>query len=224
MRELWRRIRTNWNRTDTLMLVSGLVSTLIFIGNCWWESVVVCYVALAAPLAAQLVRVRFDREALKRPLILGSIVGWCWPFGEGVFVRVLGWWGEYIGPGPMIWDTALYCVLVGWAATATIVYWGHRVLDIGYGPVAAVVYSGVLAFLLGLLGENLFVGANMWVYHSSDFDWWGIPAFLPIAYGIGYGILPLLRRMHVALAALIFMTFLCAITSALGLIVGFFPR
>ena len=144
--------------------------------------------------------------------------------GEGVVVRTVGWWGEYLAPGPRLWDTPLYCVLVGWLATAHIVYWSQRVTDIGYGRGVAVGCCVVTAFVLGLAGENLMVAAGIWVYAPSNQDWWNVPAFVPVSYGLGYGVLPFLRHYRVVPAALIFCLALAGVSVGAGLATGFFPR
>lgn len=232
------------------MAVTNAFSCILFVGNCWWESVGVCYVAFAVPLALQTAWALCRRGgglrggglrdggrrgggsqggalrdgALWDGLWFGLLVGALWPLGEGVVVNVFGWWGEYLAPGLFVWETPLYCMLIGWLASTHIFYWGRRILEIGYSAWTASVASGLTAFGLGILGENLFVGARMWVYEPSRLDWWGVPAFVPIAYGLAYAVVPALRRMHIVAATLVFASIILVVSVGLGLLTGFFPR
>lgn len=224
MRHVWRRIRTHWNITDTLVFGSCGAATGIFIGNCWWESVWVTYATLGVILLLQLSRAVRAGGALRDALVFGGIVAWLWPFGEYVVVHTFGWWGAYLAPGPRILDTAVYCILVGWLATAYCYYLSRRICEMGYSPAVSAFHTGLTAFVLGVVGENLFVGARMWVYDASNWDWWRVPAFVPVAYGLGYAVIPLVRRFHMAVAVLIFGLTLSAASIVLGIIAGFFPR
>ncbi len=224
MRELWRRVKANWNRTDTVLAVINTLALAAFIGNCWWESVWVCHLALALPLLVQLVWARHPGDALRRALLFGAILGWAWPLGEGLFVRGFGWWGEYLAPGPRIWDTPVYCVLVGWLAAAHIHYWSRRVIDIGYRVRVSVGYAAVTAFVLGLAGENLFVAGGIWSYDASVLDWWSVPAFVPVAYAIGFGVTPLVVRRNALGAFLVVSVTLYVACVGLGFATGFLPR
>jgi hypothetical protein len=222
MRKLWRILRTHWNRSDTVYALSGIVSLGLFVGNCWWESLAVCYVTLLVPLVVQLSRAPRD-ETVRSAHVFGFLVFLAWPLGEGAIVRLVGWWGEYLAPGPQIWDTPLYCMLIGWVASAHCFYVMRRSRDMGLGKTGQVFLVGFSAFLLGLIGENLFVGASMWVYTPSNMDFGGIPAFLPFAYGLGYGLLPLIDRLHIIVATVVFLLWMLVTCVGLGLLVGFFP-
>ncbi len=224
MRKHWQRIRRSWNRTDTVVMVTNHAALAAFIGNCWWQSVGVCQAACAIPLMIQIAwALRRDR-LLRDALIFGAIIGFAWPVGEGIVTATLGWWGEYLAPGFTIWYTPLYCILIGWQASTHLYYLSHRLAAMGYGKRTAMAVVGFTAFGMGLAGENLFVWAGMWRYDTSPMDWWAIPAFVPIAYGMGYAVLPLLDRWRLlsttaACAALLF-----AACVGFGLAFGFFPR
>lgn len=224
MRELWRRIKGNWNRTDTVLQATNLLALVLFIGNCWWKSLIVTYVALCVPLCCQALRAWRVGGWLREGLLVGAIIGACWPPGEWLATNVFGWWGHYTAPGPRILDTALYCVLVGWLATTHIVYVGRRTMDLGYGKTAAVLITSGSAFFLGLVGENLFVASGMWVYDPSEWDLWAVPAFVPIAYGIGYAILPFVWRLRTVAEALVFGCWLFISCAIMGVLTGFWPR
>jgi hypothetical protein len=223
MRRIWKRIRSHWTRTDTLVLAGNLVAFGLFIGNCWWESIDVTYAALAGPMALQAWRSRRD-ATLRDAIFFGLIVGALWPVGEWLVVNVFGWWGEYLAPGLRLLETPLYCVLIGAMASTYCAYVGLRAVEMGFSLRAAVVNTGLTAFFVGLIGENLFVGGRMWVYDASRFDWWYVPAFVPIAYGLGYALLPALRTYRPLPRALILSAALLVTTVGLGLLVGFFPR
>lgn len=224
MRTLWRRIRDNWDRTDSLVALSNTSALVVFVGNCWWESMWVCSLASAIPLAGQIWHGARTPGPLRDGLIFGALIAGAWPIGEGLVTALFGWWGEYLAPGPVIWHTPVYCILIGWLASTHIFYVGRRTVELGYGRFAAVLTSVFTGFLLGLVGENLFVLSGMWRYHASELDWFSIPAFVPLAYGLGYGVLPLLHGWRIIPA-----TALCGLTIivscvSLGLVTGFFPR
>ena len=206
------------------MALTNAAACAVFVGNCWWESLLVCYLACVVPIGLQAYRAARHSDGLRNAVVFGAIVALLWPLGEGVVVKTFGWWGDYTAPGPMIWETPVYCMLIGWLASTHVYYWSHRIIDIGYSVTTSVLCCGLTAMGLGVLGENLFVGARMWVYVPSEFDWWGVPAFVPIAYGVGYGIIPLLRRMRLVSGSLVFLSVLLVVCVGLGLAVGFFPR
>ncbi|MBI4558819.1 MAG: hypothetical protein HY706_14650 [Candidatus Hydrogenedentes bacterium] len=225
MHDLWARLRTHWNRTDSTVVVSNTFAFGLFIGNCWWESVLVCFAAPSLPLLVQIALAVRDRSGtLSHALIVGGVVAWLWPVGEYFVVHVFGWWGEYLAPGPKVLDTALYCVLVGWIASAYCAYVGRRTVEMGYGMFASGGMSGSTALVIGLIGENLFVGAKMWVYDPSGLDAWSVPLFVPVAYGLSFGLLPMFNRLSRWPAALAFSTLVFTITVSLGIVTGFFPR
>lgn len=136
----------------------------------------------------------------------------------------VGWWGEYIATGPMVWKTPLYCMLIGWLSSTHVFYVGSRTLEFGFSRLAAVLYTAFTALLLGVLGENLFVWAGMWRYHTSDTDWFSVPAFVPVAYAAGYSVLPLLRGWRIIPTTLVWAAALLLASVGLGLVTGFFPR
>ncbi len=167
---------------------------------------------------------RSKDATLREALFFGGIVASIWPMGEWFVVTTFGWWGEYLAPGIAIMETPVYCILIGWLSSAHLYYIGKRTLDIGYGNVVSGLVSGLSAFGLGVIGENLFVEARMWVYVPSNFDLWNVPAFIPLSYGIVYSTLPILRGLNMAHITLR-ITFLMLIVSiGLGLAVGFFPQ
>jgi hypothetical protein len=236
----WRKLKQHWGRTDTIVLSGNLFALGLFVGNCWWESVSVCYAACGVPLGFQgfwglcgkrsrtgLVEPSESdsaRALLLRSLILGGVVGWLWPLGEWLVVNVLGWWGQYLAPGIRILETPIYCILIGWLASAYCAYVAGRALQMGFGVMHAAMASGVTALGLGALGENLFVAAKMWTYDASSWDWGAVPAFVPIAYGLSYAMVPLWRRLHAVTAALLFTGVMLALTVLTGVLAGFFPR
>jgi len=224
MKKHWRRIREHWNRTDTVVMATNHAALAAFIWNCWLDSVALCLAASAVPLAIQIVRaIRTDR-LLRDALIFGAAIGFAWPFGEGLLTESLGWWGEYLAPGITVWHTPLYCIFIGWLASTHLYYLSHRLGEMGYGRRTSMALVGVTAFGMGLLGENLFVWANMWRYDVSGLDWWAIPAFVPIAYGAGYAVLPLLNRRGVWTVSAVCGVVLFVFCVGLGLATGFFPR
>ena len=224
MRTLWRRIRAGWNRSDTVLMVSNHIALALLIGNCWWQSVLVCCLATSMALAAQLARAARVKGTLRDALLFGAMIAVAWPFGEGIVTMTLGWWGDYLAPGPVFWKTPLYCVLIGWLASTHLYYVGQRTLDIGYGRATAASVVAVSAFGMGLLGENLFVWSAMWRYDVSGQDWWSVPAFVPVAYGLGYAIVPYLLGRSVMRTAVVCGFVLFTTCVGLGLITGFFPR
>jgi hypothetical protein len=161
---------------------------------------------------------------LRDALGFGGLVALSWPVGEGLLTDTLGWWGRYLAPGPAVWHTPVYCMLIGWLASTHVCYIAHRTLDIGYGMRAAMLNAGLTAFVLGVLGENLFVGARIWVYHASAHQWFSVPAFVPVAYGLGFSVLPLSRRWGFFPATAAWAATLMGATVGLGFLVGFFPR
>lgn len=206
------------------MLVTNLVSFALFIGNCWWSSPLVCNLASLLPLVAQIAYAARVNDSLRPALAFGALIAAAWPLGEGLVTWAVGWWGDYLAPGLTVWHTPVYCMLIGWLASTHIFYVSRRTREMGF-PTAVVVGNTIFtAATLGVIGENLFVAAKMWVYHPSSLDWFSVPAFVPIAYGIGYGILPLVHRGRVVHASAAVAAALLMFSVGLGLAVGFFPR
>lgn len=223
IRRVWRRIRGNWNRSDTWVTATNTTAFVLFLGNCGWESLAVVYAATLLPLAFQ--GLRSIRDAgLRGAWAFGLLAGFLWPFGEWLVVNTLGWWGEYLAPGPRILDTPIYCILIGCLASTHIAYATRRAGEMGFGPRTVIINTGLTAFLLGIIGENLFVAASMWVYDPSIWDWWSVPAFVPTAYGLGYAFLPRLQGLPVVPRVVSFSVLLLVVCVGLGLAVGFFPR
>jgi len=220
----FRRLKANWNRTDTFVLTTNVAAFFVFVGNTWWGSAWVCTLASAAPIALQVLRARAVDDALRPALVFGACIGGAWPLGEGVVTWAVGWWGEYLAPGPVVWRTPVYCMLIGWLASTHIYYVARRTLEMGWGTSIAFANTVISAALLGVIGENLFVSAKMWAYFPSDLDWAAVPAFVPVAYGIGYSILPLTTRWRAVWAAVAVAWLLLVVSVGLGLATGFFPR
>jgi hypothetical protein len=224
MANAWNKLRNGLNRTDMLMLAANVVAGLVYLGNCWWQSLWICYAAALIPLALLTARWYAAREkALADALIIGLGLGLAWPIGEGITINVLGWWGAYTAPGPYIWHTAAYCVLIGWLATTHIAYISTRALALGFSKTVAVSAAAISAFVIGLAGENFFVAAGMWTYKESAWQWWYIPAFLPIAYALGYAVLPFVQRTNVGIRLAALLACLFVTCTGLGLLTGFFP-
>ncbi len=218
------RLRLQWTPSDTLVLALNSMAFLVFIGNAWWESVAVAYGASIIPLCVQIVWVCRHPGPLRRALIFGGLIALAWPFGEWFVVHAFGWWGAYLAPGPAILETPLYCALVGWLASSYCCYVSIRIEELGAGKIVASVLTGFSAFIIGAIGENLFVAAQLWIYDDSAWDLGRIPAFVPIAYGLAYAFLPLLRRLPVIPATILFTIIMLIISVGLGLLTGFFPR
>lgn len=220
----FRRIRSCWNATDTTVLVVNTLAFCLFLANCWWESVEITYAASVAPLVAQGFRWRKGDQLVGEALAFGAIVGILWPIGEWLVVNTLGWWGEYVAAGPVVLETPLYCVLVGWLASTYCYYVGKRAHQLGYGLAVWAALSGGTALAIGVIGENFFVAAQMWKYDPSSLNWGKVPAFVPISYGIAYGSIPFLRQIPVVPKAFLFATVTLIVSVGLGLATGFFPR
>jgi len=220
----WQKLRYGLNGTDKLLLVVNIAAGLTYLGNCWWQSVAICYAAAIVPLALFAARWVITREkALGDALIIGLGLGVAWPLGEGITINALGWWGEYTARGPYIWHTAAYCVLIGWLATTHIAYIATRALALGFSRTIAVLAASISAFVIGIAGENFFVAAGMWTYKDAAWQWWYIPAFLPIAYALGYAVLPFVQRTHVGVRIAALLACLFVTCTGLGLLTGFFP-
>lgn len=221
----WQTIRANWNRTDILVIAFNVAAGFAYLGNCWWDSIEVCYAAALIPIFVQSVWcLRTSDRTLRDALLIGLGLGIAWPIGEGITVNTLGWWGDYTASGPYIWHTAAYCVLIGWLATAHIVYLTSRSLSMGFSHWTAAAVGGVSAFVVGIAGENFFVAADMWTYRETAWQFWSIPAFLPIAYGLGYAVLPMFQQRPVAIRLATLLGWLFITCTGLGIATGFFPE
>lgn len=220
----YRRIRADWNPSDSIVFITSLAATAAFIANAWLESVALVYIATLIPVALYIWRATKNDKTMRQAVIFGGIVAWLWPLGEAFVVHRAGWWGAYLAPGPKILETPIYCILIGSLASTYCFYVGQRATDIGYGDRIAGLTTGFTALLAGIIGENLFVAAQIWVYHPSSYDWWYVPAIVPITYGVCYGILPALRPVRIVPRTLIFTTFTLVVSMALGFAFGFFPQ
>ncbi|MCC6155635.1 MAG: hypothetical protein IT367_17830, partial [Candidatus Hydrogenedentes bacterium] len=134
MRAWYRRVKSNWNGTDTIVLATNVASFLVFIGNTWWGSARVCTLASLVPLCVQSARASRVNDSLRPALIFGACIGAAWPVGEGFVTWAVGWWGEYLAPGPMVWRTPIYCMLIGWLASTHIYYITQRTHEMGWSP------------------------------------------------------------------------------------------
>lgn len=224
MKALIARVRAAWDRTDTVLFGSNLVAFLVFYGNCWWGAPAVAYAALLGPLAVQVAWALRQPGPLRQALAAGALLGAAWPLGEWLVVETFGWWGVYRAPGWAVLHTPVYCMLIGWQATAYCVYFGRRIEDLGYARRTAALHVGLTAFFLGIIGENFFVANGMWAYDPAAYNLWGIPAFLPVAYGLGYAPLPYALRWGTVSGTAAFAAWLFTCCIALGLATGFFPR
>ncbi|MCC6794160.1 MAG: hypothetical protein IT366_03505 [Candidatus Hydrogenedentes bacterium] len=224
MRAWYRRIKSNWNRTDTIVLATNVASFFVFIGNTWWGSAWVCTLASLIPIAIQMSHAFRVYDSLRPALIFGACIGAAWPIGEGFVTSAVGWWGEYLAPGPVVWHTPIYCMLIGWLASTHIYYVTQRTREMGWSLRVNFANTIITAALLGVVGENLFVSAKMWIYHPSDLDWVSVPAFVPVAYGIGYSVLPFIKSWRPTRAAFLVAGALLIVSVGLGFAVGFFPR
>lgn len=224
MLDHFRRIRSCWNATDTTVFAGNILAFFLFLANCRWKSVEVAYAASVLPIVAQGLRWRAGDRLMGEALAFGALVGGLWPIGEWVVVNGLGWWGSYLAAGPKVLETPLYCVLVGWLASSYCYYVGKRADQLGYGTIIWAAVSGGNALAIGIIGENLFVAARMWEYEPSVWDWWRVPAFVPISYGIAYGAIPLLRAFPVLPKTFLFTGITLVVSVGLGLATGFFPR
>jgi hypothetical protein len=224
MKNIFRAIRAHWNWSDTAVLGGNLVALGLFIGNCWWELLFVATTGALGPLILQGARARTGDTTLKTALVVGGVTAFCWPAGEWCIGETLGWWGSYLKTGYMVLDTPLYTVLIGWLGSAYCVYIGLRTREMGFPALAAVFMSGITGFGLGVLGENLFVGAGMWTYEMAQWRFWAVPAFIPVGYGIAYGAQPLFNRWPSVVNGLALVAAITIASVVLGLITGFFPR
>ena len=97
--------------------------------------------------------------------------------------------------------------------------------------------SALSAFLLGALGENLFVAAEIWTYEPAALRIGSVPAFIPVAYALAYAVAPLVRPRSRARRAQRFIRLLelaaapCVVAAvalvlgvSFGLTTGFFSR
>ncbi|GMW03558.1 MAG: hypothetical protein AMXMBFR84_46920 [Candidatus Hydrogenedentota bacterium] len=222
---VFRTIKVHWNRSDSVLTTATTLSFVAFVANAWFESAELCYVASIVPLGILLYRAFASTDSsLWRSLVFGALVGIAWPFGEALVTLTVGWWGDYDAPGFTVLYTPLYCILIGWLASTYLYYLGERALAMGFSAKAAAANTALAALVIGAIGENLFVAARMWHYDPSILDIGSVPLFVPVAYGIGYGVLPLVNQRPMAVQFVVWVTVTLVASVGLGLVTGFFPR
>lgn len=224
MKSIYLRIKSNCDRSDTVVFLGNVFAFALFWSNCRIESLAVAYIASLVPLAAQAAMLWRGNKALRQAFAFGAMIAVLWPVGEWSVVNTLGWWGAYTTPDLMILETAVNCSLIGWLASAYLYYLCKRSMDAGFSKAFASMATGVSALILGLVGENFSVASGMWVYETSIWDLWNVPAFVPISYGMAYLTLPWVQRLPVPLATTVFLIIQLVFSVALGLATGFFPR
>lgn len=225
LRAIWKQVKSHWDRTDTLILVTNGLAFLIYTGNCWWDQRWLSYAVAGFCLALQAMWAIRRPSSLREALLFGLVIGALWPLGEGVVGGIFGWWGKYEVGGLRVWHTPLYAMLICWHASAHIAYVGHRTHEYGYRLRVAIVITGLTAFMLGLLGENYFVAAGVWSYVDTQWQFWAVPAFIPISYGLGYAAyLPIRRRLDLIPTCIALAAWTLTEAVLLGVLTGFFPR
>lgn len=224
MKKGWRRIKSQWNFSDTLVLTTNLSAFALFMGNCWWESVNIVYVATLFPLSVQALRSIRTGGVLREALTFGAIVAWLWPPIEGAITLSVGWWGSYTAQGMTLFDTPVHAVLIAWLAASYCMYLSRRVVEMEFSRRVAVIMITGSALALGIIGENLFVAAGMWTYRSSVWNFGSVPAIIPLAYTVAYSAVPFLRQFHVVYQALAVLALLVMSSVTLGFATGFFPE
>ncbi len=212
--------RSRWSPTDGWVLAANSAGLAAHLCNTSWRSVDVVYAATLVPLAVLAARSRRD-ATLRWALGFGVTAGFLWAFGEGAFTRLFGWWGRYHAAGPRVWDTPLYCLLVGAQACSHVVYIALRALDARVSPGVVGLLTGLHALGLSAAGENLLVAAGMWSYLPWGWMWGAVPVWVVAGYSAAYVSIPWLRRMRAlpAAATITALTFVTGVTAAL--VVGF---
>lgn len=217
------RIRANWNRADTVVLTATGFAFALLVANAWFNSLWLCYLALTAPLLGAPIACGKD-ESFYRAYAFGAGIGLTWPLAEGTAAHVLGWWGRYLGGGPCLWNTPVYCVLIGWLSCFYLVYLHERIRLLGFGMPIATATTSLSAILLGTLGENLFAWAGMWEYGRADWMWMDVPAFVPVSYGICFLSMPWVRTLSLPNGVVVFNVASALTGYFLGWSTGFYPR
>jgi hypothetical protein len=140
---------------------------------------------------------------------------------EGVWARIFGWWGTYGAAGPRLWDTPVYCLVVGAHACTHVAYFSLRALEVRIARPLAAGLTMLHALVLATIGENLLVAAGMWTYRTWGWMWGTVPAWVVLGYGVTYAAVPWLRTRRPLAAAVIFsvLTFLTGLLASLA--VGF---
>lgn len=208
--------RFAWRATDAWVLGANAVGLAGHLGNLSWRSVDVVYAATLLPLATIAARSRRD-PTLRWALLFGLTAGLLWALGEGVFARMFGWWGRYHAAGPRVWDTPVYCLLVGAQACSHIVYVALRTLEARFHARLVAVLTGLHALGIATAGENLLVSAGIWSYVPWGWMWGRVPVWVVAGYSAAYVAVPALRRMRPVPAAAVFtaVTFVTGVAAAL---------
>ena len=208
--------RAAWRATDGWVLAANAAALAAHLGNTAWRSADVVYVATLVPLVVLAARSRRD-ATLRWALGFGVTAGFLWAFGEGVFARTFGWWGRYHAAGPRVWDTPVYCLLVGAQACSHVVYIALRSLDARLAPGFVAILTGLHALGLSAAGENLLVAAGMWSYVPWGWMWGAVPVWVVAGYSAAYVSIPWLRRLRAVPAAATFtaLTFVTGVAAAL---------
>jgi len=212
--------RAAWCATDGWVLAANAAALAGHLGNTSWRSVDVVYAATLLPLAV--LAARSGRDAtLRWALLFGVTTGLLWALGEGVFARAFGWWGRYHAAGPRVWDTPVYCLLVGAQASSHVAYIAMRSLDARLAPGFVAFLTALHALGLSTAGENLLVAAGMWSYVPWGWMWGAVPVWVVAGYSAAYVSIPWLRRLRAVPAAATFtaLTFVTGVAAAL--VVGF---
>ena len=208
--------RAAWCATDGWVLAANAAALAGHFCNTSWRSVDVVYAATLVPLAVLAARSRRD-PTLRWALGFGVTAAFLWAFGEGAFARLFGWWGRYEACGPRVWDTPVYCLLVGAQACSHVAYLALRSLEAHLAPGLVAILTGLHALGLSAAGENLLVAAGMWSYLPWGWMWGAVPAWVVVGYSASYVAIPPLRRLHAVPAAALFtaLTFVTGVTAAL---------
>lgn len=208
--------RFRWTRTDGWVLGANAAALAGHLGNLSWRSVDVVYAATLLPLAAIATRARRD-PTLRWALLFGLTAGLLWALGEGVFARMFGWWGSYHAAGPRVWDTPVYCLLVGAQGCSHIVYVALRTLDARFDARLVALLTGLHALGIATAGENLLVGAGIWSYVPWGRMWGAVPVWVVAGYSAAYVAVPWVRRLRPVPAAAVFtaLTFVTGVAAAL---------
>lgn len=209
--------RAAWLPTDGWVLGVSAVALGAHLCNTAWRAVEVVYAASLVPLVILTVCARRD-ATLRWALGFGTMTALLWAVVEGVWARIFGWWGTYDAAGPRLWDTPLYCLLVGAQASTHVTYIALRSLEFRISRRLVAGLTGLHALGLATLGENLLVAAGMWSYRPWGSMWGAVPAFVVASYATGYVAVPTLRGLTPARAAALFsvLTFVISVLFSLA--------
>lgn len=206
------------------MLASNVLAFGLLAAHAAWRDPTVATFAVGIALAAQMLGALRWNGALSSATKFGVLIALLWILGDAIMIHLAGRRGQIHIPGVALGETPPLVLLVAWLTATHIHYWTRRVLDLGYGGVVASAFAGFSALVLGTVGVSLFVEAGLWSYADATWVWWHVPAFVPIAYGLAFAVLPALLRTPVALRALALAALMLVLTLGLGHAVGCFPR